>query len=605
MSKVLRTIVIIFMAFFLVVASLVSLTNPDLRNGTSAKTVQNKLKKIDPEGVVPTPVGAVAKVFTDINKQPLTDNPDVYQKDDPSSVVTMYLTVRKGNDLENTNHTWQEVNNTIKYADNRVVQGIDTKAEAILQIGDENGPLPGELGYDTPVTNSTVQIRGSSTSQGDLKSYKVELFNSAGSWRGQKTINLNKHIYDLTRVRNKLAFDLLKGIPNMVSLRTQFVHLYVKDETSDPPKQAFEDYGLFTQVEQPNKTFLKSHLLDRYGQLYKAIMFEFYSYPDQLKSADDPQYNKANFETVLEIKGNNDHTKLLKMLDDVNNWAIPINKTFEKYFDADNYFTWMAFNILMGNLDTNSQNFFLYSPQNAEKWYFLPWDYDGSLMRKENEVLQNSPYSQREQGVSNYWGVVLHQRVLTVPEYRQKLDEKMDGLLPLLTPDRINKMLNVYRAATEPFVNRMPDMRYLAGTPAQYDRAYSYIPDEVQTNYALYKQSLESPMPFYLGTPKSSSGSIQFNWAEAYDFNAEDITYHFSVSKNWDFKELVEDVTLTNVNQVTVPQLEPGTYFWRVTATNERGKTQEAFDYYMDSGDVVHNGMKYLYVTSDGKIYEK
>ena len=33
------------------------------------------------------------------------------------------------------------------------------------------------------------------------------------------------------RFRNKLSYDLLKGIPELLSLRTQFVHLYVKDET--------------------------------------------------------------------------------------------------------------------------------------------------------------------------------------------------------------------------------------------------------------------------------------------------------------------------------------------------------------------------------------
>ncbi|MFR3321636.1 MAG: hypothetical protein ACLTSZ_11500 [Lachnospiraceae bacterium] len=34
----------------------------------------------------------------------------------------------------------------------------------------------------------------------------------------------------------------------MISLRTQFVHLYVKDLTEDTGA-AFEDYGLYTQVE--------------------------------------------------------------------------------------------------------------------------------------------------------------------------------------------------------------------------------------------------------------------------------------------------------------------------------------------------------------------
>ena len=47
---------------------------------------------------------------------------------------------------------------------------------------------------------------------------------------------------------------------------------------------------------------------------------------------------------------------------------------FAKYFDEENYFTWLAFQMLTGNTDTTSQNFLLYSPQNSQKWYFISWD---------------------------------------------------------------------------------------------------------------------------------------------------------------------------------------------------------------------------------------
>lgn len=84
------------------------------------------------------------------------------------------------------------------------------------------------------------------------------------------------------RFRNKLAYDLIRGIPQMVGLRTQFVHLYVKDNTEESDGK-FEDYGIYTQVEQLNKTALKSHGLDSNGQLYKINSFEFYRYEDIIK----------------------------------------------------------------------------------------------------------------------------------------------------------------------------------------------------------------------------------------------------------------------------------------------------------------------------------
>ena len=48
---------------------------------------------------------------------------------------------------------------------------------------------------------------------------------------------------------------------------------------------------------------------------------------------------------------------------------------------------------------------------------------------------------------------------------------------------------------------------------------------------------------------------------------------------------------------------EAGQYFIRVRATNEKGKTQDAFDYYVtDEGKQY--GMRCIYVTEDGQIEE-
>ena len=152
----------------------------------------------------------------------------------------------------------------------------------LLQVGDENGPTQGEVGYGESVPNATVQIRGQTSSQNAQKNYKIELKKNKGTWRGQRTINLNKHMTEGMRFRNKLAYDLIRGIPQMVGLRTQFVHLYVKDNTEESGVK-FEDYGIYTQVEQLNKTALKSHGLDSNGQLYKINSFEFYRYEDIIK----------------------------------------------------------------------------------------------------------------------------------------------------------------------------------------------------------------------------------------------------------------------------------------------------------------------------------
>lgn len=537
----------------------------------------------------------------DINDLPLQDNPAVYWNDDPASVVTMYITVRKGNPGEKTDNTWEYVNQATKFFFTEFKHVEVPKAEVILQVGDESGPLPGELGYGDMVTNGTIQIRGNSASLRAQKSYKIKLKRTTPGWRGQYTIALNKHVGDPTRAMNKLNFDLLKTIPNLTSLRTQFVHLYVKDETADPPSDKFVDYGLFTQTEQPNKTFLRVHQLDPNAQFYKAIFFEFMRYPEEIHAVDDPEYSGELFETRLEIKGNPDNRKLIRLLDDINNPAIPIEETFSRYFNAENYFTWMAYNILVGSTDTEAQNFFLYSPENSQRWYFLPWDYDDALSRRTKEAEGLFEFQYWEEGISTYWGSVLHRRVLINPDYRDQLDRKVEELRGILTRDRIVSMMESYRGVVEPFLKRMPDQLYF--NQEEWEIAYREIPLEIENNYRLYKESLVKPMPFFLSAISTANGNTEFIWSESYDFNAEDLTYNLRVSRDFHFETLVIDTTSRNTTKAVVPiTLEPGDYFWQVIVSNQSGYRQYPFDRYIDADGLPHNGMARFTVTQDGKI---
>lgn len=51
----------------------------------------------------------------EINEMHLRDKDSLYENDDDTSVVTMYLTVSKGNSSENTYHTWKEINSYSVY----------------------------------------------------------------------------------------------------------------------------------------------------------------------------------------------------------------------------------------------------------------------------------------------------------------------------------------------------------------------------------------------------------------------------------------------------------------------------------------------------------
>ena len=534
----------------------------------------------------------------DIKDVHLRDNMSLYPKEDETSVVTMYLTVSRGNDSENTNHSWDEVNEYSAYDYKK--WGVPRyQAAALLQVGDENGPLPGEVGYGETVPNATVQIRGQTSSRNSQKNYKIELKKNKGTWEGQRTIALNKHMTEGLRFRNKMCYDLIKGIPQMMGLRTRFVHLYVKDLTSD--EDTFRDYGLYTQVEQLNKTALEAHGLQKNAQLYKINEFEFYRYEDAITTEDDPAFNREKFEERLEIKGNSDHTKLIRMLEDVNDYSIPISKILDEHFDEENLLYWMAFQILTGNVDTQNRNFYLYSPLNSEVWYFLDWDNDGAFFNTEYEMTKFTGKGSWECGISNYWGNVFFQRCLKSDAFRAKLDQVIEEMRAYLSEERIAQMTDRYAAVVRPYLERMPDQMHEPLTPAQYEMVKAALPGEVEQNYEWYKESLKKPMPFYIGTPRTDSGMLVINWDPSYDFDAEDITYTVEIARDYAFDQVIFREEGLLLPEITTEIPASGQYFVRVRATNKSGLSQDAFDYYVtDSGK--HFGMLCFYIDENDQV---
>lgn len=508
-----------------------------------------------------------------VQKTGLTEDKKLYERDNDTSVVPMYITVLPEDSNNKQPLTWYSLNRIRE----RMAEG---DLNVIVQEGlaDGSGPKSGMFGYGVADANGRISLRGNSSRYASQRSYKIKLNDQAGLWHDQRTLNLNKHAFDPTRIRNKLSFDILETLPNMISLRTQFIHLYVKDLSEDSKDdKPFEDYGLFTHIEKPNENFLKNHWLDPYGQLYKAVMFEFFRYPDELKSQSDPNYNKEAFETRLEINGREEHDKLLAMLDDVNNLAVPIDDVIEKHFDLDNYLTWLAANILIDNMDTNAHNFLLYSPLNSSKWYFLPWDYDGGweLQRGLRSI---SDYSS---GISNFWGSRLHNRFFRSEEHVRMLKDKIDELYETINYDTVRKMLKPLRDVAEPFIKQTPDISFM---PIQVDKLseeYERIAGVPLRSLERFKIDIQKPKPFFLGEVVSKDGKQTFVWDPAFDLQGDDILYDFTVAKDPAFTQIVEKRKSLGGTTAELA-LSPGTYYWKVIARDQLGHEQIAFDIYFD-----------------------
>lgn len=443
-----------------------------------------------------------------------------------------------------------------------------------------------------PVTtayNAKMRMRGSSTRLAEQKSYRVKLRSTSPCsasttypcWRNDEiTLQFNKHPYDLTRVRNKLAFDLMRDIPHINSLRTQFAHITYNDGSAD------SDLGLFTHVEKMGKEYLQNRGYDTSSNIYKAN--EFYFESDSRLDV-DPTVSGSEFESVLEVENTSgDHTALRAMVTALNDDSVNFNTTFDTYFNRNNYLTWLATNILFGNHDTLTQNFALYQPAGGNRFYFLPWDYDGSLGFEDqpNELAEGDLYDDWQLGLANWWGSPLHRRFMQEPGnlalIKAAVKEVRDQYL---LAAQVQSRIDSYKIWVETLITSAPDLQDLPTYSAspltdaqQWADEYQRLTTTVQTNYDRFISRLQNPMPYWQAA-SIDAGQLVLEWDAATDLQGNPVTYSIKVGTDPTFASgLVVNQTGLTTTIATVTAPPAGTYYMKVVARDSEGHNTHAFD---------------------------
>ncbi len=528
----------------------------------------------------------------------VTDKETLYEGSFGTEVL--YLTLGRDEDLSEDKHTWQEIN---EYdLDWYEKKGIDRySCKALVQFGNEEGPTPGSLGYGIMSPNAEIKISGDRASQRPQKSYRIKINAGSGSVSGVKTFVLSKSFGDPYRFMNKLCYDLLTEVDGVMSVRTRLIHLYVRDEDSKTG-DLFVDYGLYTLVEAVNKRYFSNRNLDSSGEIYKVNDFDFDRYSDIIMQPTDEKYDKKKFDKLLEEKGSNDYSSLLEMLDAVNDESRSIGEIVNTYFDEDNVYTWMAFNILMDNKDTDTENYYLYSPTGSKKFYFVPWDNDGA-MRYQYELIKDPGYSEGyEKGMYLYTDSVLFRRMLKDKSCVLKLTEKVEALhSSVLSKEHVSEKAMELSDMVKPYLYSLPDLSYARVTEKNYDILISSIPEQIDRNYQAYCDSVKMPWPFHVEEPERFDNGILIKWEESTVLDGN-VTYDVLVSDSWDFKNVLARETDVREQHISIGYLEPGQYFVKVTAKSDLGTCQEAFEFYNTEKKTTVHGVMCFYIRKDGTI---
>ncbi len=457
-------------------------------------------------------------------------------------------------------------------------------------------------------SNATLRIRGKTSRLADQKSYRIKLDSKKNLWRKERKLQLNKHPWDLTRVRNKLSFDLMRDIPNLPSLRTQFVHLSI-DGT---------DYGLYTHVENVGKEYLKNRNWDKDSPTYKAENFTFRMDPKLNLDANGQPVDLDAFETILEIKRGDEHSKLIQMLTAVNDNNNDFRAdVFDKYFNQNNYLSWLSVNVLMGNRDTINQNFYLHNPKGTERFYFLPWDYDDTwgFADQPDNVAQGLGIPHRQLSVGTWWNVPLHRRFLEQPNGLALLTRAVTEIKnTYLNKAKIQARLDAYHDLVFPLATGQPDIDYLPTTKSstaeikqEYNEVYASLVNKVQQNYDDFIQHQEDPMPFWMDPPTVHGTTVSFSWDDAVDLQGDSVTYDLDIATTPDFKSGTIKHSITGLTSPTYDLVWPlpkGDYYMRVIARDSADPAahwQIAFDdIYDPAKDISYFGVQKFHVDIDG-----
>ena len=201
---------------------------------------------------------------------------------------------------------------------------------------------------------------------------KLDWANKDQNYNSVETLNLNAGGLDPSKLRDVFSYWLFReaGVP---APRTTFAEMTL----TIPGRYEKEHLGLYTIVEQVNKSFLKDRFESKKGLLmkpegiasveYHGDDWRFYAHlyrPDKQPSLAQSK-RVMHFANVVNLSN-----------------AKQFRDSISSYLDIDGFLRFIAVNALIVNLDTllaMPQNYYLHLSKDTNKFVFFPWDLDISF----------------------------------------------------------------------------------------------------------------------------------------------------------------------------------------------------------------------------------
>ena len=277
---------------------------------------------------------------------------------------------------------------------------------------------------------------------------KVDWTDEKQQYSGAKTFNFNAGGLDPSKLRDALGYAIFRkaGLP---APRTTFAEVTL----TVPGIYNQVHLGLFTLVEQVNKSFLKSRFESSKGLLLKPEGVLAMDFRGEDWTAYESAYRPDDTPNPKQIRRVIQFARLVNLANDEE-----FKDSIDSYLDIEGFLRFIAVNALIVNLDTllvMPQNYYLYLNPITDKFVFFPWDLDisfagwplGGPAEKQMQLSLGHPH--------NADGHKLIDRLFAIPKFKIRYEKIMNELVSgLFSETQLLDEISKLEAATSEAIER-------------------------------------------------------------------------------------------------------------------------------------------------------
>ena len=410
----------------------------------------------------------------------------------------------------------------------------------------ENNYIPITIKNKKNQRNALMRIRGDSSRDYEKKSLKVKISDSL-SINTKMILNFNAEYSDLSFLRSFLASKIFKKM-NYPCFSTSFSKIYINNKY----------HGLFLEIENMDKQFLKNNGLNPSGDLFKATKDGACLYSlKELESKWEKKTNKKSSWVSLE--------ELIYDLSNIKD--ADFYDYIKEHFNYPMLIDFLAINAFIANGSTYYHNYYLYQDQeNNGKWILLPWDLDKTI-----SYYDWKPYKYHE--TSSDWESdnILIEKCFLNEQIFNDFKDRIKFLQTVINEDFYNPIFegaikNLKHEIINDSTNQIPSEKEWIKTINKersflYKRSENIIKyiEKTPRSFKVDKTPQELSIPFKVSWEKSQSNLEYELWISNDFLFPEDNTYKFYT--NDVFYWIEKDIP-------------NGKYYWKVIAKNNANEIE-------------------------------